>query len=126
MIDGDLNKMSCQQRQYIQLFAAAELFNFGLSSNREVYSRWFTCRSGSVVRTSDPACLLAHLPEIGWLRWCLSVGFIAGKMLLGISNLNCPGDSLSQTLTTTGPRRQGNLKLLIPDSCKDMNITDAR
>ena len=28
MIDGDLNKVSCQQRQYIQLFAAAELFNY--------------------------------------------------------------------------------------------------
>ena len=51
----------------------------GLSGNQGVYSRRFTCRSGSVVRPTDPACLLAHLPEIGWLRWWLSVGFIAGN-----------------------------------------------
>ena len=51
----------------------------GLSGDRGVYSRRFTCRSGSVVRPTDPACLLAHLPEIGWLRWWLSVGFIAGN-----------------------------------------------
>ena len=51
----------------------------GLSGDRGVYSWGFTCRSGSVVRPTDPACLLAHLPEIGWLRWWLSVGFIAGN-----------------------------------------------
>ena len=51
----------------------------GLSGDRGGCSQRFTCRSGSVVRPTGPACLLAHLPEIGWLRCWLSVGFVAGN-----------------------------------------------
>ena len=40
----------------------------GFSGDRRACPQHFTCRSGSVVRTSDSACLLALLPEV----WVLS------------------------------------------------------
>ncbi len=79
----DVNHVLCQQRQFIQLFTNAEPFDYWAFGRSRGCSRRFTCQSGSVVRTSNPACLLAHLPEIGWLCWSLSVGFIAG--------INAPG-----------------------------------
>ena len=102
----DVNDVLCQQRQYIQLFTAAEPFDYwafwrSRGSLPAVYlSVWLGCahKQPNLSAGSLAGNRLASLVVVCWL-YCRKQ-----KKLPDSSNLSRPGDVLSQALTATGAR----------------------
>ena len=60
-------------------------------------------------QATQPVCWLICRKSVGFVGRC-PLALLPEKMLPGISNFSCPGDALSQALTTAGPGRQRKSK----------------